>query len=34
MEKELAGELIIYEKVDETQDIYKKQRYWNIAIGL
>jgi len=34
MEKELNGELNIYEKVKETKDTYTKQLYWNMAIGL
>ena len=34
MEKELNGELNTYELVEETKDTYKKQLYWNMAIGL
>ena len=34
MEKELNGELNTYEKVEETKSTYKKQLYWNMAIGL
>lgn len=34
MEKELNGELNSYEKVEETKDSYKKQLYWDMAIGL
>lgn len=34
MEKELNGELIDYEKVEETKNSYTKQLYWNMAIGL
>ena len=34
MEKKLNGELNTYKKVEETKDTYKKQFYWNMAIGL
>ncbi len=34
MEKELDGNINSYEKVMETKDSYKKQLYWNMAIGL
>lgn len=34
MEKELNGELNSYEKIEETKDSYKKQLYWDMAIGL